>query len=70
MNRIAFVIPWFGRDLVGGAEQHVFQVGPRVVARDDRGAYSPCGRLTGPRSDTHSAIGAAVSSASASSTVS
>jgi len=31
--RTAFVIPWFGRNLVGGAEQHVFQVTTRLAAR-------------------------------------
>ncbi len=33
MIRAAYVIPWFGGDLVGGAEQHVFQVTTRLAAR-------------------------------------
>ena len=33
MIRTAFVIPWFGPDLVGGAEQHVFQVATRLARR-------------------------------------
>ena len=31
--RTAFVIPWFGRDLVGGAEQHIYEVVKRLLAR-------------------------------------
>jgi glycosyltransferase involved in cell wall biosynthesis len=31
--RTAFVIPWFGRSLVGGAEQHVLQVASRLAKR-------------------------------------
>jgi len=31
--RIAIVIPWFGRDLKGGAEQHAWQVASRLAAR-------------------------------------
>ena len=33
MSAIAFVIPWFGKDLVGGAEQHVFHVTMRLAKR-------------------------------------
>ena len=36
MTRTAFVIPWFGRDLLGGAEQHVFQVATRLARRGHR----------------------------------
>ena len=36
MTRTAFVIPWFGRDLLGGAEQHIFQVSTRLAARGHR----------------------------------
>jgi glycosyltransferase involved in cell wall biosynthesis len=32
----AFVIPWFGRDLVGGAEQQIFQVATRLASRGHR----------------------------------
>lgn len=33
MKRVAFVIPWFGKELVGGAEQHIFQVATRLAKR-------------------------------------
>jgi glycosyltransferase involved in cell wall biosynthesis len=33
MQPIAFVIPWFGADLKGGAEQHAFQIATRLAAR-------------------------------------
>jgi glycosyltransferase involved in cell wall biosynthesis len=33
LSRTAFVIPWFGRDLLGGAEQHIFQVATRLARR-------------------------------------
>ena len=33
MLPIAFVIPWFGADLKGGAEQHAFQIATRLAAR-------------------------------------
>jgi glycosyltransferase involved in cell wall biosynthesis len=33
---VAFVIPWFGRELLGGAEQHIFQVVTRLVRRGHR----------------------------------
>lgn len=33
MKRIAIVIPWFGADLPGGAEQQAFQVSTRLAAR-------------------------------------
>lgn len=33
MKRIAIVIPWFGADLLGGAEQQAFQVSTRLAAR-------------------------------------
>jgi glycosyltransferase involved in cell wall biosynthesis len=33
LTRVAFVIPWYGRDLLGGAEQHVFQVTTRLARR-------------------------------------
>ena len=36
MTRAAFVIPWFGQDLVGGAEQHIFQVATRLAKRGHR----------------------------------
>jgi glycosyltransferase involved in cell wall biosynthesis len=36
LSRIAFVIPWFGRTLLGGAEQHVFQVTTRLARRGHR----------------------------------
>jgi hypothetical protein len=32
----AFVIPWFGQDLIGGAEQHIFQVTTRLAKRGHR----------------------------------
>jgi glycosyltransferase involved in cell wall biosynthesis len=31
--RIAIVIPWFGEDLKGGAEQHAWQIATRLAAR-------------------------------------
>lgn len=31
--RLAIVIPWFGRDLRGGAEQHAWQLAARLTAR-------------------------------------
>jgi len=33
LTRTAFVIPWFGQDLIGGAEQHIFQVATRLAKR-------------------------------------
>ena len=33
MKPVAFVIPWFGRDLKGGAEQQAWQVATRLAAR-------------------------------------
>ena len=33
MKPIAIVIPWFGKDLKGGAEQEAFQVATRLAAR-------------------------------------
>jgi glycosyltransferase involved in cell wall biosynthesis len=36
LSRTAFVIPWFGADLVGGAEQHIFQVTTRLAKRGHR----------------------------------
>ncbi|MBA4367468.1 MAG: group 1 glycosyl transferase [Desulfobacterium sp.] len=33
MKAIAIVIPWFGKDLKGGAEQEAFQVATRLAAR-------------------------------------
>lgn len=33
MKRIAIVIPWFGPDLTGGAEQQAFQIATRLAAR-------------------------------------
>ena len=33
MIRTAFVIPWFGHTLVGGAEQHIFQLTTRLAKR-------------------------------------
>lgn len=33
MRPLAFVIPWFGADLKGGAEQHAFQVATRLATR-------------------------------------
>ena len=45
MIRTAFVIPWFGRNLVGGAEQHAFQVTTRLAARGHRvEVLTTCGR--------------------------
>lgn len=45
MIRTAFVIPWFGRDLVGGAEQHVYQVTTRLAARGHQvEVLATCGR--------------------------
>jgi glycosyltransferase involved in cell wall biosynthesis len=45
LTRTAFVIPWFGRDLVGGAEQHVFQVTARLAARGHHvEVLTTCGR--------------------------
>lgn len=45
MIRTAFVIPWFGRDLVGGAEQHIFQVTTRLAARGHHvEVLTTCGR--------------------------
>ena len=32
--RIAFVIPWFGRDLKGGAEQQAWQIASRLAGRN------------------------------------
>jgi glycosyltransferase involved in cell wall biosynthesis len=34
--KIAVVIPWFGRDLKGGAEQHAWQVAARLARRGHR----------------------------------
>jgi glycosyltransferase involved in cell wall biosynthesis len=33
MNSIAFIIPWFGASLKGGAEQHTYQVAKRLADR-------------------------------------
>lgn len=33
MNKIAIVIPWFGKDLKGGAEQQAYQIAVRLNAR-------------------------------------
>ncbi|MDP7078111.1 MAG: hypothetical protein QGI64_07605, partial [Desulfobacterales bacterium] len=33
MKRIAFVIPWFGRNLKGGAEQQAWQAATRLARR-------------------------------------
>lgn len=33
MRPVAIVIPWFGRDLTGGAEQQAFQIATRLAAR-------------------------------------
>ena len=33
MNRIAIVIPWFGRNLRGGAELHAWQLAARFASR-------------------------------------
>jgi glycosyltransferase involved in cell wall biosynthesis len=33
MKRVGIVIPWFGRELIGGAEQQAFQVSTRLAAR-------------------------------------
>ncbi len=34
MKPIAIVIPWFGKELTGGAEQQAFQIATRLAARD------------------------------------
>jgi glycosyltransferase involved in cell wall biosynthesis len=45
LSRIAFVIPWFGRTLLGGAEQHVFQVATRLARRGHRvEVLATCGK--------------------------
>jgi glycosyltransferase involved in cell wall biosynthesis len=36
LTRTALVIPWFGADLVGGSEQHIFQVATRLAKRGHR----------------------------------
>jgi len=45
MKPIAFVIPWFGRDLKGGAEQQAWQVTTRLAARGYKiEILTTCGR--------------------------
>ena len=34
MKPLAIVIPWFGAELKGGAEQQAFQIATRLAARD------------------------------------
>jgi glycosyltransferase involved in cell wall biosynthesis len=34
MKRLAIVIPWFGAELKGGAEQQAFQIATRIAARE------------------------------------
>lgn len=36
MKPVAFVTPWFGAELIGGAEQQAFQVATRLAARGHR----------------------------------
>src|ERR1700709_38759 len=31
--KLAIVVPWFGRDLKGGAEQHAWQIASRLARR-------------------------------------
>ena len=33
MKRVAFVIPWYGRELMGGAERLAYETATRLAAR-------------------------------------